>query len=332
MNVILLSGGSGKRLWPLSNGVRAKQFIKLLKNNDGKYISMIENIYNKIKKLDSISQITIATSKEQVPIIKEQIGENVDLSIEPCKKDTFPAIVLAVSYLYDVKKIDKSETIIVCPVDSSVDDEYFLALKDLYEVSLKSKANINLMGIVPTYPSSKYGYIIPENIKCKISEVQEFKEKPTEEKAKEYIKNGALWNGGILAFKIEYLLNLAHKMINFKDYYDLQNKFEKLENISFDYAVLEKEKQIQVMRFDGNWKDIGTWNTLVETIGDNIIGKGIRSDSCKNTNIINELDIPILCMGTEDIIVAASKNGIIVTNKEQSSYIKKYVENLEQYN
>lgn len=332
MNIILLSGGSGKRLWPLSNGIRSKQFIRLLKNNDGKYISMIENMYNKIKILDPNLQVTIATSKEQVPIIKEQIGKDINLSIEPCKKDTFPAIVLAISYLHDIKKIDKSETVVICPVDSAVDDEYFIALKKLYKLSLKSKYNINLMGIVPTYPSAKYGYIIPKNKNCKISEVQEFKEKPTEEKAEEYIKNGALWNGGILAFKIEYLLNLAHTIIDFKDYYDLQNKFENLEKISFDYAVLEKEKKIQVMRFEGNWKDLGTWNTLVENIGAPIIGNGIQSKSCTNTNIINELDIPILCMGTENIIVAASKNGIIVTNKEQSSYIKKYVENLEQSN
>ena len=119
-------------------------------------------------------------------------------------------------------------------------------------------------------------------------------------------------------------------MIEFKDYYDLLAKYDTLDKISFDYAVVEKEKDISVMRFSGEWKDLGTWNTLVEAIKDPIIGNGIQSKSCENTNIINELDIPILCMGLENVIVAASKEGIIVTNKEQSSYIKPYVEKLEQ--
>ena len=330
MNIILLSGGSGKRLWPLSNGTRSKQFIKIFKNEEENYTSMIENMFNKIKALNPDSKITIATSKEQVPIIKEQIGEDATLSIEPCRKDTFPAIVLAVSYLHYVKNVNKNEAIVICPVDPEVGDEYFMALKKLYELANKNEYNINLMGITPTYPSAKYGYIIPKDKEKEISEVQEFKEKPTEQKASEYIKNGALWNGGILAFKIGYLLDLAHKMINFKDYYDLQSKFKNLESISFDYAVLEKEEKIQVMKFNGKWKDLGTWNTLVEAIKDPIIGNGIQSKSCENTNIINELDIPILCMGLENVIVAASKEGIIVTNKEQSSYIKPYVEKLEQ--
>ena len=330
MNIILLSGGSGKRLWPLSNGTRSKQFIKIFKNEEENYTSMIENMFNKIKALNPDSKITIATSKEQVPILKEQIGKNATLSIEPCRKDTFPAIVLAVSYLHYVKNVNKNEAVVICPVDPEVGDEYFMALKKLYELANKNEYNINLMGITPTYPSAKYGYIIPKDKEKEISEVQEFKEKPTEQKASEYIKNGALWNGGILAFKIGYLLDLAHKMINFKDYYDLQSKFKNLESVSFDYAVLEKEEKIQVMKFNGKWKDLGTWNTLVEAIKDPIIGNGIQSKSCKNTNIINELDIPILCMGLENVIVAASKEGIIVTNKEQSSYIKPYVEKLEQ--
>lgn len=330
MNIIILSGGSGKRLWPLSDGTRAKQFIKIFKNSDGIYTSMLENVVNKIKELLPEAKITIATSKEQVSIIKEQIGNDINLSIEPCRKDTFPAIVLATSYLYDVKKIDKNESVVICPVDSYVDDNYFEALRELNELTLKNEYNINLMGIEPTYPSAKYGYIIPKNKFNKKSEVKEFKEKPSEQEASKYIEQGALWNSGILAFKIEYLLNLAHKMIEFKDYYDLQQKFQNLENISFDYAVLEKEEKIQVMKFVGKWKDLGTWNTLVETIQEPIIGVGMQDSNCKNTNIINELEIPILCVGVENMVVVASEKGIIVTDKKQSSYIKKYVEKLEE--
>lgn len=327
MNVILLSGGSGKRLWPLSNDVRSKQFIKIFKNENGEYESMIERMYKNIKKVNNESIVTIATSKAQVSTIINQIGKDVGISVEPCRRDTFPAIALATAYLHDVKNIPLDETVVVCPVDPYVDNDYFVALEKLYETAKNSEYNLSLIGINPTYPSEKYGYIIPEN-KEQISKVKMFKEKPDIETAKEYIAQGALWNGGIFAYKLKYVLDIAHKLIDFEDYYDLFNKYETLEKISFDYAVVEKEEKIQVMRFEGNWKDLGTWNTLTEAMDEKILGKGIQNDKCENTHIINELNVPILCMGLKNVVVAASNEGILVSDKEQSSYIKPFVENI----
>lgn len=329
MNVILLSGGSGKRLWPLSNDIRSKQFIKIFKNEDDEYESMLERMYKNIKKVNNKSIITIATSQTQVSTINNQIGNDVGISIEPCRRDTFPAIALATAYLHDVKKISLEESVVVCPVDPYVDNDYFIALENLYELAKNSKYNLSLMGLNPTYPSEKYGYIIPEN-KEKISKVKIFKEKPNIETAKEYIKQGALWNGGIFAYKLKYVLDIAHEIIDFKDYYDLFNKYETLEKISFDYAVVEKERNIQVMRFEGKWKDLGTWNTLTEAMDEKIFGKGIENDKCENTHIINELNVPILCMGLKNVVVAASSEGILVADKVQSSYIKPFVENINQ--
>jgi mannose-1-phosphate guanylyltransferase len=185
------------------------------------------------------------------------------------------------------------------------------------------------MGINPTYPSEKYGYIIPET-KQKISKVKVFKEKPDIETAKNYIMQGALWNGGIFAYKLKYVLDIAHKLIDFEDYYDLFNKYETLKKISFDYAVVEKEEKIQVMKFEGKWKDLGTWNTLTESMDEKIFGKGIENDECENTHIINELNVPILCMGLKNVVVAASNEGILVSDKEQSSYIKPFVDHINQ--
>lgn len=327
MNVILLSGGSGKRLWPLSNDIRSKQFIKIFKNENGEYESMLERMYKNIKKVNNKSIVTIATSKTQVSTIINQIGKDVGISIEPCRRDTFPAIALATAYLHDVKNIPLDETVVVCPVDPYVDTDYFMALEKLYKVAKNSEYNLSLIGINPTYPSEKYGYIIPEN-KEQISKVKMFKEKPNVETAKEYIKQGALWNGGIFAYKLKYVLDIAHKLIDFEDYYDLFNKYETLEKISFDYAVVEKEEKIQVMRFEGKWKDLGTWNTLTETMDEKIFGKGIENDKCENTHIINELNVPILCMGLKNVVVAASSEGILVSDKEQSSYIKPFVEEI----
>lgn len=329
MNIILLSGGSGKRLWPLSNDIRSKQFIKIFKTEDGNYESMVQRVYRQIKKIDSDATVTIATSKTQVSSIHNQLGDNVGISVEPCRRDTFPAIALASAYLADVQKVDLNEPVIVCPVDPFVEDDYFAALKALAEQAAKGEANLVLMGIEPTYPSEKYGYIIPKN-KDNVSDVATFKEKPDAVTAQKYIDQGALWNGGVFAYKLGYVLNKAHELINFDDYQDLFDKYDTLTKISFDYAVVEKESKIQVMRFNGQWKDLGTWNTLSESMNDNVVGEGILNDTCDNVHVVNELDLPILAMGLHDVIISASPDGILVSDKEQSSYIKPYVEKIDQ--
>lgn len=329
MNIVLLSGGSGKRLWPLSNDIRSKQFIKIFKTEDGNYESMVQRVYRQIKKIDTNAKVTIATSKTQVSSIYNQLGENVGISVEPCRRDTFPAIALATAYLADVQKVDLEEPVIVCPVDPYVEDDYFEALKALSEQATKGEANLVLMGIEPTYPSEKYGYIIPES-KDNVSSVSTFKEKPDVKTAESYIAQGALWNGGVFAYKLKYVLNKAHELIDFTDYEDLFSKYETLTKISFDYAVVEKENKIQVMRFSGQWKDLGTWNTLTEAMEENSVGDAIINDKCDNVHIINELNVPVLAMGLHDVVISASPEGILVSDKEQSSYIKPYVDEIDQ--
>jgi len=106
MNIILLSGGSGKRLWPLSNDVRSKQFLKIFKRPDGSHESMVQRMYRMIHQVDKDAKITIATSENQVTSINAQLGDKVGISIEPCRRDTFPAIALATAYLHDMKGIE----------------------------------------------------------------------------------------------------------------------------------------------------------------------------------------------------------------------------------
>lgn len=328
MNIILLSGGSGKRLWPLSNDIRSKQFIKIFKTQQG-YESMVQRVYRQIREVDPGASVTIATSKTQVSSIHNQLGEAVGVCVEPCRRDTFPAIALATAYLYDVQGIALDEPVVVCPVDPYVNNDYFEALHKLSQLASQGNANLSLMGIEPTYPSEKYGYIIPETEEA-VSRVKTFKEKPDAATAAEYIAQGALWNGGVFAYKLEYVLNRAHELIDFTDYQDLYGKYESLNKISFDYAVVEKEPHIQVMRFAGQWKDMGTWNTLTEAMEDPSIGKAILNDTCHNVHVLNELDVPVLCMGLKDVVVSASPEGILVSDKEQSSYIKPFVDKIDQ--
>lgn len=329
MNIVLLSGGSGKRLWPLSNDVRSKQFIKIFKTENGEYESMVQRVYRQIKKTDKDATVTIATSKTQVSAIHNQLGNGVGISVEPCRRDTFPAIALATAYLVDVMGVSPEESVVVCPVDPYVEDDYFEALKNLSEQADKGEANLVLMGIEPTYPSEKYGYIIPESAE-QTAMVKTFKEKPTADLAADYIRKGALWNGGVFAYKLKYVLNKAHELIDFTDYHDLFEKYDTLTKISFDYAVVEKEDKIQVQRFAGEWKDLGTWNTLTESMDESIIGNGMMNDSCSGVSIINEMDVPILAMGLNDVVISASPEGILVSDKEQSSYIKPFVDDMHQ--
>lgn len=329
MNIVLLSGGSGKRLWPLSNDIRSKQFIKIFKKDDGTYESMVQRVYRQIKKVDPDATVTIATSKMQVSAIHNQLGGEVGISVEPCRRDTFPAIALATAYLVDVQGIDPEESVVVCPVDPYVDDTYFAALKDLAKQADKGEANLVLMGIEPTYPSEKYGYIIPTTSDL-TAFVSTFKEKPAADVAKEYISQGALWNGGVFAYKLKYVMERAHQLIDFTDYQDLFNKYDTLTKISFDYAVVEHEEKIQVQRFAGEWKDLGTWNTLTEAMEDHVIGKGVLNETCTGVHILNEMDVPVLAMGLHDVVISASPEGILVSDKEQSSYIKPFVDEFEQ--
>ena len=323
MNIILLSGGSGKRLWPLSNEVRSKQFLKIFKKEDGTHESMVQRMYRMITEVDENATITIATSESQVTSINAQLGDKVGISIEPCRRDTFPAIALATAFLHDEKGLSENDVVVVCPVDPYVEAPYFEMLDKLHSQAQKGEANLCLIGIEPTYPSEKYGYILPETSEA-VSFVDTFKEKPDILTAEKYISQGALWNAGVFAYKLKYVLAIAEMILGTSVYKELVNNYTNLTKISFDYAVVEKESKIQVMRFAGAWKDLGTWNTLTEAMSDEIAGNAVAAD-CENTHVINELQIPLVALGLKDLAIAATPDGILITDKRKSDKLKDYV-------
>lgn len=320
MNIILLSGGSGKRLWPLSNEVRSKQFLEIFKKEDGSHESMAQRMYRMIRETDPGAVVTIATGQGQIPQIRAQLGEAVGISVEPARRDTFPAIALAAAYL---KKngVKDDESVVVCPVDPYVNEDYFACLKEMADEA--GKANLTLMGIEPTCPSTKFGYIIPASV-SHISPVREFREKPDEKTAEKYIAEGALWNGGVFAFKLSYLLKITRSLLGTDVYDELYSGYEKLQKISFDYAVAERENNINVIRFNGEWNDLGTWDMLTEVMADSISGNAVAA-GCENTHVVNELSIPLIALGVRDVLIAATPDGILVSDKEASSKLKDYV-------
>lgn len=313
----------------MSNDIRSKQFIPLLRNEKGEYESMAQRVYRQLLMADPNVQITIATSKSQVSTIHNQIGDGVSVCVEPSRRDTFPAIALAAAYLHDEKNVDESECVVVCPVDPFVDDGYYQVVQSLEGLVKEDKASLTLLGVEPTYPSDKYGYIIPETDDA-VSGVREFCEKPDTRRAKEYLAQDALWNSGVFAFRLKYLIDKLHEMISYTDYRDLYAKYDALPCTSFDYVVAEHEESIQVVRYGGEWKDIGTWNMMAEVMADVSKGNVIQDDTCRNTQVVNELDVPILCMGCKDMVIAASCDGILVTDKERSGYMKPYVETIRE--
>lgn len=326
MKLVLLSGGSGKRLWPLSNDARSKQFLKVLTNEFADKESMVQRVWGQLAKNDLAKDSIIATSKNQVDMIHNQIGVGVPMVVEPERRDTFPAIALAAVYLFDVKGCSPSEVVAMLPVDPYVEDHFFTKVKELEDILLESDADLALMGVTPTYPSEKYGYIVPKKAgEKRYVTVDSFKEKPDEATATELITNDALWNCGVFAFRLDYILNLLKEKGLPIQYDALLKQYPLLPKTSFDYEVVERANHIVALPYDGFWKDLGTWNTLTEEMASNLVGKGIIDETLENSHIVNELDIPIALIGLDNVIIAASPDGILVSNKDASAKVKDYV-------
>lgn len=331
MKIILLSGGSGKRLWPLSNDARSKQFLRLLTAPDGSKESMIQRVVRQIKSAGLTDDIVIATGLNQKDSIENQLGDAISVVTEPCRRDTFPAIMLACAYL-SAQGTEADEPVIVMPCDSYTESGYFTAIAKMAVAVRNGVADMVLMGIEPTYPSAKYGYIVPDFSYRKtgvsdVMPVKRFTEKPDVPTAEELIAEGALWNGGVFAFRLGYLMDIIKTVRPHSDFTTLRNDYANLPKISFDYAVVEKATSVGVVPYSGQWKDLGTWNTLTDELESHSFGN-VYEDSTEDNYIINELELPIVCIGTKGLVIAASPDGILVSERKQSENLKHLVDGI----
>lgn len=337
MQLILLSGGSGKRLWPLSNNARSKQFLPLLEREDGEMESMVQRVVRQIGESNLTTNITFATNTTQLDIITNQLGDKVAVVAEPERRDTFPAIALATSYLKYMVGCNDDEVVVIMPCDPFTEKGYFDTVAKMVKCVENNVADLVLMGVTPTYPSEKYGYVVPQSIleqDCEYQQVARFTEKPDAEKAQQLLLQGALWNGGVFAFRLKYLNNIVAKYMvchgnsNSECFSEIRSRYSEFPKKSFDYEVVEKANSVAVVPFKGQWKDLGTWNTLTEELHTNVIGNAKMGVNCRNTHVINELQHPIYVDGLENLVVAACPDGILVCSKQHSEEIKDVVEHL----
>lgn len=331
MQIILLSGGSGTRLWPLSNDARSKQFLKLLPSEKAdERESMMQRVVRQMNEAGIDAKLTVATSSSQMDSVISQLGQNVSIVSEPSRRDTFPAICLAAEYLSHEKGLPADEVVVVMPCDPYTEAGYFDAIKKMAECTRENVADLTVMGITPTYPSSKYGYVVPQNPGDPIMHVKRFTEKPSVSVAEELISDGAYWNGGVFAFRLGYVTEISRRYVDAPTFAKVRERYEDYPKISFDYEVAEKADSIALVPFSGEWKDLGTWNTLTDELPHHTYGNVTTDGTECNTHIFNELDVPLMCIGTENLVIAASCDGILVSEKSKSENIKSLAAALKQ--
>ncbi|MBE9914748.1 cupin domain-containing protein [Paenibacillus donghaensis] len=332
MRIVLLCGGSGKRLWPLSNEIRSKVFLRLLKSEAGVRESMIERICRQLNEAGLLQSTCIVTHHSQVEITRNYVGEHIPILAEPYKRGTFTAIAYAVSYLHEKLQADPNETICILPVDTFADTSFFRLLLRFPDVLLHSKANLALLGTKPTHSSDQFGYIVPVLPKGNDEYffIRQFIEKPNEQTASCLIEHHAMWNCGIFAFPLKFMLAYLKDKGHPTQVEHWLANYEHLANTSFDREVVEHTLPAVVMGYDGYWNDLGSWMALSGHFENKVIGSGRISDDSSNTHLINELPYPIEMIGVSDLIVAASSDGILIANKDKANQIKERLEHVPQ--
>lgn len=326
IHLILLSGGSGTRLWPLSNSSRSKQFLKVLRDVEGGHVSMVQRVFSQIRAIDADIDVTIATCADQEFSIRSQVEGGYSLVLEPERRDTAPAIMLACAHLAMERGVDESDTVVVMPIDSYADQAYYDGVARLDEAVQEGFADLVLLGVEPTYPSEKYGYIVPSGPDGSPRRVERFTEKPNEATARALIEQGALWNCGVFAFRLGYLTAISDGYFKAASFEEFCSRYAELPKNSFDYEVVERAESIGVVPYSGTWKDLGTWNTLTEEMTETASGRVVMDEAtCSNVHVINETGLPMVVAGLSDAVVVATHDGILACGKEASANIKRQV-------
>ncbi|GGH15812.1 sugar phosphate nucleotidyltransferase [Paenibacillus segetis] len=326
MHIVFLCGGSGTRLWPLSNEIRSKLFLEILPSPHGERESMIGRVYRQLTASGLQESAIFVTSQEQSHLIARYAGSQPPLIIEPFRRGTFAATALTAAYLIAHKMAELDDIICITPADMFVGEDYFSRFKLLPKILKAAKADLALLGTKPTTPSVQYGYIVPDLNKGKTSleyfNVSSFLEKPDVGRAKVLMGQKALWNCGVFAFPLQIILSYMEKINLPTDYEELLSIYENLPIRSFDNEVAERITNSIVLPYTGEWSDLGSWASLTEQLDVKVIGRGEISGESSNTHLVNELPYSIHVIDVPDIIVAASLEGVLISKKSSANKIK----------
>lgn len=336
MKIIILAGGGGTRLWPLSRDCFPKQFIKFQNN---KY-SLLQETFERSLLLADFKDIFIVTNKDyKFLTIKaiEELGHaypKENILIEPEAKNTLPAIYFGVNEIIR-RENNKHDTILVFPSDHIIAEEKIFA--KIIKLS-EYLANYSLVtfGIKPSAPHTGYGYIAPIKNKDNISyEVKEFKEKPDYQTAVSYIEKGYYWNSGIFMFNSKILIDEMKKFVPdivkvFEESKDVKEAFDKIKTkISIDYGIMEKSKRVTLVPMDVGWNDLGSFDSFYDIPGKEKASKDRIFIDCNNNILHSENDKLIVNIGVDNLIVIDSDDVLLVCKKGQSQKVKKVVEHLK---
>ena len=324
MRLVLLCGGSGTRLRPLSNDLRSKLFLDLLPAPGGGRESMIRRLCRQLDEAGMLSSALFVIRRDQTALLRSRIGGSGLIIPEPGRRGTYMAAALAAAYLHSVLAADPDEIVCVMPADPLVDETFFRTIARLPGALRESKAKLALIGTVPAHPSDQFGYIVPEGPVPPggRAAVRRFAEKPAAADAERLIRAGALWNCGVFAFRLNYLLRSMAERGLPADYGRLQELYGQRAADSFDREIAEREPEAVVLRHDGLWRDLGSWASLAEHLGTAVVGPGSISGDAQGSHIVNELHLPIHVIGVSGIIAAAGPDGILIANKSESSRVR----------
>lgn len=339
MKVIILAGGSGTRLWPLSRERFPKQFIKL----QGDKPSLFQQTFTRSLLLANENDIYVVTNEKYKFLVMgavEELGIKYDennIIVEPEAKNTLPAIYAGV--IEAAKK--GNDSVVVFPSDHMISKSKEFA-KIIKESEPLAKDSIITFGIKPDMPNTGYGYISPGEKKLNGYKVEEFKEKPDYEVAVTYVEEGYFWNAGIFMFNIDFFIDEVKKYaINiykaFEGSTDIQEAFSKIdEKISIDYGIMEKSKNVTVAPVDIGWNDLGSFDSFYDVLEKDENSNIVNSDDIvidSKNNFINSEDGKLVAtVGVDDLIIVDNRDALLICKKDQSQKVKQVVETLKERN
>lgn len=340
---LIMAGGKGTRFWPLSTEEKPKQFLNLIDED-----TMIQMTVNRIKPIIPMERIFVCTGAMYVDLVKEQLPKlpEKNIIIEPEGRNTAPCIMLSALV---IDRYFKDSTMVVLPSDHLIKDEekFRNILTESEKVLKDNKKAIITLGMKPDRPETGYGYIkyvseTSESQEFKVFKVDKFVEKPNEEKAKKYFQNGSyLWNGGMFLWKTSTIIDEIKKYSpnTYEAIYEIEEvkeenlqklinqKYHETENISIDYAVLEKSKNIYVVPSEIGWDDIGTWKAVErykeKDEHNNIVEGNARVIESKSNITINN-GKRIVLIGIDDVMTLETEDSIYIVKKDHMDNLRDY--------